>query len=260
MAGMRIGCYCIGHRPPVFQPPFPYTHVTPVACAPGPALVVPDDAFGPMLHGTILSEYTQLFGLAEHGLREPLDAVYLFQYRKFISLVPGGQVSPNQPYARAAPAEEAERLFPGPDDLARLGAGVLIGPAVRVRSIADQYARHHPVEDYAAFCAALASMQAFGSRRLAGFINGQVLLPAPSLGLFPLDLFLSHMQVLREAWETFAPRYYVARDGYQRRVGGFLLERLHSFLLTEAIAAGAMRPVQGHQMIVSDTAIIEPTI
>lgn len=219
-----------------------------------------DDSLGERWDGRILSEYTQLFGLAESGALADVEMVYLFQYRKFLALTPGPQLAVNIPYAHAANAAEAEALFPAPAELSRLGSSLLIGPSIRIHSLAHQYARHHLVEDFASFSAALATLPAYGPQRLARFIAGGVLFPAPSLGLFPVALLLDQLRALREAWEVFAADYYVAREGYQRRVGGFLLERLHSFLLVEAIAAGTVQPVRGHQIIVSPTPDIQPTL
>ena len=255
----RIGLFCIGHRPPDFQPHHPFVHVSPVPSPCAKALLIPDGSLGERWDGRILSEYTQLFGLAESGALADVESVYIFQYRKFLALTPGPQVAANIPYSYAASAAEAEGLFPAPEELSRLGSSLLIGQAIRIRSLAHQYACHHLVEDFAAFSAALSTLPAYGPQRVARFIAGGVLVPAPSLGLFPLALFLDQLRALREAWHAFAANFYVSREGYQRRVGGFLLERLHSFLLVEAIAAGAIQPVQGHQIIVSPTPTIHPT-
>lgn len=256
----KVGLFCIGHRPPSFQVPHPFTHVTPVAPACPSSLVVPDEVYGDLWHGKIISEYVQLFALADAQSLAKFDALFLFQYRKFMALVPAGRVSENLPYARAASAADAVTVFPAPAELVRLGSNVLIGPAARVRSVAHQYGRHHLVEDFAAFCAALGSLKAYPPQRLARFIASRALFPSPSIGLFPVDLFRKHVKELREAWQAFAGDYYVPRDGYQRRVGGFLLERLHGFLLAEMMESGSLRPLIGHRIIVSEAARIEPTI
>ena len=256
----RIGLFCIGHRPPDFQPPHPFVHVSPVPSPCAKALLIPDCSLGERLDGRILSEYTQLFGLTESDALADLESVYIFQYRKFLALMPGSQVAANIPYGYAASATEAEELFPAPEQLSRLRSNLLIGPSMRIRSLAHQYTRHHLVEDFAAFSAALSTLPSFGPQRVARFISADVLVPAPSLGLFRLSLFLDHLRALREAWHAFASSYFVPREGYQRRVGGFLLERLHSFLLVESISAGAIQPMQGHQIIVSPTPTIRETI
>jgi hypothetical protein len=88
-----------------------------------------------------------------------------------------------------------------------------------------------------------------------------MLIPAPSLGVTRADIFLKHMAILKLAWEHFSNHFSISRDGYQRRLGGFLLERLHSFLLYEDINIQKNYSVfQGHQITISDSLIIQKTI
>ena len=78
-------------------------------------------------------------------------------------------------------------------------------------------------------------------------------MPAPSLGVFRVDIFLKHMEVLKMVWTHFAEHFLVPRDGYQRRVGGFLLERLHSFLISEDVSNKIYSVVHGNRVVVSDS-------
>jgi hypothetical protein len=39
------------------------------------------------------------------------------------------------------------------------------------------------------------------------------------------------MDILKRVWNIYALNYQIRRDGYQRRASGYLLERLHSYLL-----------------------------
>ena len=82
-------------------------------------------------------------------------------------------------------------------------------------------------------------------------------MPAPSLGVFRVDIFLKHMEVLKMVWTHFAEHFLVPRDGYQRRVGGFLLERLHSFLICEEVINKIYNVFHGNQVVVSDSLEIE---
>jgi hypothetical protein len=50
--------------------------------------------------------------------------------------------------------------------------------------------------------------------------------------------------------------YFVPRAGYQRRVMGFLLERLTSYLILMRIADRASESNFGHHIIISDDNII----
>jgi hypothetical protein len=58
------------------------------------------------------------------------------------------------------------------------------------------------------------------------------------------------MATLQSVWELFYHTSYEKRDGYQRRVGGFLLERLHSFLIYERLKENPQQFISGHQYVV----------
>lgn len=227
-------------------------------------IVVPDDCYGPGFHGSILSEYTQLFGLADHlaHLAEKPANVYLFQYRKFVTSTSGSRRSSNMPHAFASDPTEAHELFPEPDVLAGLPGQLLTVPALKLeRSIALQYAAHHPVEDFAALAVACSLSGALNPDQIGRFINCPILFPSPALCLMPTPVFLEMMSTLRKVWQAFVPHFLQKREGYQRRVGGFLLERLHSFLLLDHITSLPVeRTTVGKLVIVSESEVVQPTI
>jgi hypothetical protein len=238
-----------------------YTHVSPVVYPGINQLIIPDDIYGEKFHGSILSEYTQLFGLAEF-LKDSSSSekLYIFQYRKFISFRPGASVSANVPFVYACSLDECGTLFPTKDEFSRLGNRLLSGPMVKIRSIAHQYSSYHLVEDFCKFILSLNSLNGFDEKHCENFINCEILFPAPSLGVTRVDIFLKHMAILKLAWEHFSNHFSISRDGYQRRIGGFLLERLHSFLLYEEIIVKKnYAAFQGNQIVISDSLIIEPT-
>jgi hypothetical protein len=157
--------------------------------------------------------------------------------------------------------DEGGTLFPTKDEFSSLGEALLLGPAIKMRSIAHQYASHHLVEDFSKFILSLNSLNGFNEKRCENFINCEILLPAPSLGVTRVDIFLKHMAILKLTWEHFSNHFSISRDGYQRRVGGFLLERLHSFLLYEEINfLKNYAAFQGNQIVISDSLFIKPTI
>lgn len=254
-APLSVLACCIGHKPVEFSPPLEFTMVCPVPMGAPSEMIVPEDRFGSSFHGTILSEYTQLFGLAEHlnRLSAPPAALYLFQYRKFAATRAGSRTAADVPHAFAATPDEAAALFPRTEELESLSGRVLTGTALRLkRSIAHHYSMYHLVEDFAAFVAACSVTEGFGQDRVARFINSPILFPAPSLCLIPTRLFGAMMGELMRVWQNFARHHLRERSGYQRRVGGFLLERLHSFLLLEHISSlPAGQTSVGHQIIVS---------
>ena len=251
--------YCIGHKPPTFLISESYIHVSPNVYPELNQLIVPDDLYGEKFDGRILAEYTQLFGLAEYLKDAPRDEkFYIFQYRKFISLRQPSTLSTNQPYAYAASSTESALLFPSQDELSVLGDELLIGNAfINFGTFSKHYEISHHGSDFSAFMISLYSAGGFNEQRIKNFINYPILLPAPSLGVFRVDIFLKHMEVLKVVWAHFAEHFLVARHGYQRRVGGFLLERLHSFLICEDISNKIYNVVHGNRVVVSDSLVIK---
>ena len=254
--------YCIGHKAPVFTPKCDYLHISPNSFPGLNQLIVPDDAYGDKYNGLILSEYTQLFALADLLEKSPSEEYfYMFQYRKFISIDPPLKTRHPLPYAYGMPATEAQPLFPSPEELAKLDGKILIGRHLPVDSIAQHYVKNHLVEDFAAFMVSLHSSGYFDEKRCMDFINCKILLPSSSLGLHRTDIFLRHMEIIKVVWSHFADHFHVQREGYQRRSGGFLLERLQGFLLYEDVIKRrtvVARP--GHLLVISDTPVIQPTI
>jgi len=255
-----IQYFCIGHLAPSFQPRQAFTFVSSEATADDKAVVIPDDSLGPLIDGKAISEYNQLFGLSTlPQITQTPSRLFLFQYRKFLALSPGRERAANISYAYTATPLEAPAFFPDHAKLLSLEPAILVGHPISVHSLAHQYAAYHHVEDFCGLCAALSEIESFDSKRIAAFINCTILIPAPSLGLFDPDVFVQQMQVLRNAWEVFAATFYHERTGYQRRVGGFLLERLHSFLITEQLSKSDTVAVAGHQIIVAAGSYVSPT-
>jgi hypothetical protein len=257
--------FCIGHKPPCFQLSQPYTLVSPESFAVPNIFVIPDNYFGDLFHGSVLSEYTQLIGLAEFFKISNADLnekVFIFQYRKFISLKKTLSVSTNNPWTFTANSFEAQRIFPSLNELDKLPCTYLLGPCVNFsQSLAKSYAISHIIEDFVGFCIALRSVPGFTAKRCALFLNCEILIPAPSLGVTTIGKMIEIMDILKAAWYEFASNYYTPRSGYQRRVGGFLLERLHSFLLYEFFfIQGNKYALSGNQITVSETPHVEVTI
>jgi hypothetical protein len=252
-----VRAFCVGHVRPVFEPTLPFTMLCPQALGLPGEVVLPDDRFGPGIQGAVLAEYSQLFGLQD--LLEAGDIVadrlYLFQYRKFIGFKAGGQPA-TAPWLRIAPPGEARSLMPTVDELQAVPQSVVVGSMYPLGgSVAHNYALVHVIDDLVAFagCLRACGMDAAAVRRFASF---QGLLPSPALCLVDTPLFLRHMRVLRAAWNEYAAHAFVAREGYQMRVAGYLLERLHSHLLCQGLLDGTQGAVGiGHRYVVLDPAL-----
>ncbi|MEO8277768.1 MAG: hypothetical protein ABI639_16260 [Thermoanaerobaculia bacterium] len=234
-----IRAFCLGHRLPIFSPGVDFTMVTPVALGLAGEIVIADDGYPRGSEGA-LSEYAQFFGLAERIAAGDVvaDSVYLFQYRKFLSFLEGPRRSTNIPYAFVADAAGAEALMPSLERLLESPEPILVGPSLKCSdSISDQYASSHLPEDFLGLIAACESLELLQGERLDAFRKAGFLLPSPTLCRIDAPFLVELAATLAAVWREFAERFYVRREGYQRRVGGFLLERLHGFLLRERMAA-----------------------
>ena len=249
-----LRAFCIGHLPPRFAPALDYTMLCPQSLGVAGELVIDDRRFGPGCDGAALAEYSQLFGLQDLIEAGDLvaDRLYLFQYRKFIGLQLGGAPA-TAPWVRVLQPAEAQTLFPTAEQLLAVPQPVLVGSVQPLgSSMAQHYALVHVIDDLVAFAACLADA-GLDAAEVRGFASFQGLIPSPALCLVDTPLFLRHMRVLRSAWTSFARHGAVARDGYQRRVAGYLLERLHSHLLCRALLDGSQPEVAvGHRYVVLD--------
>mgnify|MGYP003383647192 CR=1 FL=1 len=256
---MRL--FCIGHKPPVFEISQDFTFVTPNPVPGLNVMPVPDDRYGPGFDGRIVSEYAQLRALAEMLEQEGSNEdIYIMQYRRFLGVEKPLRTSTNLPFAFATRPSEAPGLFPGKSDLRALAGQRLICPLAGLRkTISGQYADFHHAEDIACFAMALAEVDGFDRKRRQHFVSLNQHFPSPSLGIMQPELLIGQMKLLMAAWDVFHQHYYVPRQGQQRRVGGFLLERLQSFLLFEELERG-VELFEGYLNIVSDTDDIQATI
>lgn len=252
--------YCISHKPPQFKPPTPYCMVSPLHHS-SEHIIIPDDYFGDNFHGYFLSEYCQLFGLATH-LSKIVDAepIYIFQYRKFISIKNYHRMSQNISYATPCSSTLAPHLFPTLSDLTGIKDKFILGPLLHVGRIEEQYAKYHIAEDFHRFLISLEKVDGFDSLKIEKFANCPLLIPAPSLGLTNKKIFIKHMKTLKSAWSFFSENFLIPREGYQRRVGGFLLERLHSFLICLEIFENHYDYSTGKHIVISESSIIKPTM
>lgn len=254
---------CIGHKAPVFDPGQEFMLVAPPSPDYRVDLEVPDDCFGPRFHGEMLAEYTQLFALADFLKNHSADfeKFYIFQYRKFLALKTPSNLSQNMPYCYAATGEESTKIFPSQQELDALPTDFLLSPNVRFDvTLAKGYAKSHVIEDFVCLTLAMREVPGFDLARCDRFINSLDMIPVPSLGVMTAPLFIQNMTVLRAVWDVFSTHYLKKREGYQRRVGGFLLERLNSFLLQEQFVDQNIAPVTwGNQVTVSDTEFVYAT-
>jgi len=252
---------CVSHRPPTFRVPSPYLLVAPTDAPPIETVVAPDLWNGEIYDGKVLSEYAQLFFLAKN--RKDLlrfSHIHFFQYRKFVSDVYGGTAAANIPYSRTTTPDSATRIFRSPDQLEASGHDFFTGPIWQMKTTAAiQYGRHHHIEDLMLFVVAMRQHPFFDDQTCKEFVCATQMIPSPALGMVPTKAFFDMQAILMAVWEHYFTSFYSPRSGYQRRVGGFLLERLHSFLLLKHIHQSD-RHTAGYLFTISETEYIAPTI
>jgi hypothetical protein len=225
--------FCVGHTVPLFEPQIPYTMLCPKPLGLAQERVLYDDRFGPGVDGGSLAEYSQLFGLQELLMAGDIvaDDLYLFQYRKFVSPVAGGLESVS-PWIRVLPRGATHGIAPTPQTLETFATRISVGSFQQLgESIPANYARVHVAEDMAMFSAACVSSGALSAEDIRVFATTQGIIPSPALCYIHTDLFVRTMCILQTVWTEHCRHYHIHRTGYQRRVAGYLLERLHSFLL-----------------------------
>lgn len=232
--------YCIGHTLPLFAPPIRFDMLCPAPLGIPNELVVRDDRFGPGIDGGTLAEYSQWFGLGDLLASGDVvaDELFLFQYRKFLSPILGG-VDANAPWLRVLSPDTAPAVFPTPEQIDAYACRLAVGSVFDFgESIAANYARVHVVDDLVMFAAAIADSGALSEQDIRSFATLRGIIPSPAVCYLHADLFVRIVGILRRVWESFHPHYRVERTGYQRRVAGYLLERLHSYLLCKWLMDG----------------------
>ena len=237
----QLKAFCVGHTQPLFAPALPFRMLCPKSLGIAGELVFADDRFGADVDGASLAEYSQLFGLHDMVSSGDLvaDDLYLFQYRKFVSPNLGGAPSA-APWVRVLTTAETAAVFPDAEQLAAHASRVAVGSLFDFgESISANYARVHVIEDLVMFVAACAASGALSQADIKSFATLRGIIPSPAVCYMHADLFVRVMDVLQRVWRHFCPHYHVARTGYQRRVAGYLLERLHSFLLCKWLMEGS---------------------
>jgi hypothetical protein len=233
--------FCIGHIPPLFRTPIDFHMLCPASLGMDNEIVIDDNRFGNNIDGGSLAEYSQLFALAEMLSAGDLvaDDLFLFQYRKFISPNQGG-VPSTASWVRIATAGESESLFPSAGQLDALASRVVVGSLLNLsESIPSSYAKMHVIDDFVMFAAACAKNKYLSEEDIKGFSTLQGMIPSPALCYTNAALFVAIMEILKETWDCYYKSYQIKRTGYQRRVAGYLMERLHSYLLCKWLMDGS---------------------
>jgi hypothetical protein len=186
------------------------------------------------LNHKLFNEYASLFHLRHRlqDLKNTHALITICQYRRFVFNKKIGRQSRNMPWCMVLTHEEILSLDVKSEYLPSAGNSYLIGSAVKVTSILEQYAKMHFLRDILQFTSRLIDTGVFTNQKALNFLNSEFLIPSPSCGTFPLKCFVTIFDTLEFAAKSFLNNGYKAYDDdYQSRVMSFLLERLNSYLL-----------------------------
>lgn len=93
---------------------------------------------------------------------------------------------------------------------------------------------------------------------ILAFLKSDFIFPYPSVGTFETKPFFRILDILENIAFRFLARGWERRDGYQQKNVRFLLERLHSFLLTVHLESAGLlnnQHIYGYKTILSEVDI-----
>jgi hypothetical protein len=223
--------------------------------------IVPDSTYGAF--GSALSEYAQLIWL-RRNLDRIIDGhthIRVFHYRRFVAqqLRNVGKRSTNQPWATTIRDEqipEFEREFSrvSPDS-------ELLNTKVRFQGgMIGQYAHAHVLEDLLSFSRFLCSSKMYSNITVADMLQSTCFIPACNIAILSVENFKVVYDKIVAAASFLTSSDFVLRSGYQRRNLGFLLERLHSYVLQALLDNGKIQASFGFNYILSESERVSITI
>ena len=258
--------YVIGHKPAIYPVLAGAKQLLSNQFPTEPnSIYVPDNWGGDEYDGKTLSEYSQLFWLADHfaSRRNLPEFVHIAQYRKFVALKSGITRATNTPYVFTVSPINAPEYTLKSDAISEVIEGhrsELVGPVLKIRSVLDNFNTYHILEDVLNFCSSIATHELLEKSKVVEFLHFPYLIPAPSLGLHKTSFFLDDIRLMKSIWKQFQRQFKVNRTGYQRRVGGFLLERFHSFrIMTRKLSGETVLHFANQFVVTEDLNFVRPT-
>jgi hypothetical protein len=252
---------CLGHLP------FPHSHWDHIDLMIAPRLIkgqkqlalVDDSLFGE--HGSALSEHVQLLWLLEHLDEVSVDCSYvrIFHYRRFVSRKEPcvGQRSSNHPWSITISEADLDAFAA---DFVRFSDSEVFNTPVQFNGgMLGQYASAHVLKDLLNFTNFLIEAGIFSQKEAAEFLRENIEIPSCNIGTYKLETYREIFSTLRKAADFLYSNFFIAREGYQRRSVGFLLERLNSYLILKMIRQGLVIANFGHNIVISDDAVVSIT-
>jgi len=253
---------CVGHVPPLFSlADTPLFFLCEQDLGVAGSWVFGEEYPDLMKYGHTLSEYSALFALCRRIKKDGNvpPRIVLTQYRKFVANQNIGTISENMNYVNTLPGEG---LSLNKKDVEPLTGNIMVSRPVDLKmKVLDQYSKVHVLRDLLAFVSDSVDRGVISNAEAKEMIDSRIMIPAPTLGCYDGRSFVEIFSLLDQASVYFLARNYQPRGGYQRRVLGFCLERLHSYLLLKRLGFPDLRHENfGWQVVVSDTATVQTTL
>ncbi len=223
-------------------------------------IYTPDYLFDP--HGDTLSEYAQLLWLSENfsNVCANHEFVRIFHYRRFTSLKNRslGKVSLNLPWARVVSNNDLEHFE---SDFTRHSTHEIYNSLTSIPSgVLGQYSDNHLLTDYLDFTRFLIETQIMTTSQAVNFLRTDRFIPSCNIGIFESSKLRVVLNILAAAAEFRKSEIFKRHLGSQRRSMGFLLERLHSFLLLQILEIDGSSIALGQNFVIADDSTIKATI
>jgi hypothetical protein len=191
----------------------------------------------------IFNEYASLFHLRRtfDNSKNLDELITICQYRRFVFNKKIGRQSINMPWCTVLTNKEMKSLNVVNEYLPLTGNTYLLGSAIEIPSILQQYAGAHFIRDILQFTSTLIDLGILTNEDAFHFLNSKYLIPSPSCGTFTLRCFIEIFEILELAATGFWSNGYKSyNDQYQSRVVAFLIERLNSFLLISYLSKSSL--------------------
>jgi hypothetical protein len=211
----------------------------------------------------VLGEYATLFALRRlleeeraRGRSAGSGMVGVSHYRRFAVTRATGARS--FVYGVVRPGEFI-RL---PQDLFVPAPGTILFPSpIRVNpTLIAQYGAYHPTRDLLFFMALAVDLGVVTNEQVTNWLSGEVMVPAPAIGVYPEDWFVETQTALETVVDAFESTVAVPREGYQRRAVAFCLERLHGLLLSALVSTWSDDAYIAHPaLLVSPDGVYHPS-
>jgi len=253
----------IGHKRPEFDlwPEHKFATFNPIAQ--NDFKLIEDLELKELLPDNLIGEYYFLFLIRRQIENQTsLKAITLSQYRRFTTIQSIGQPSANQPYAKLISKNQAANANIGKLIVAKKDGWLVSSSYATSPNVSYQYSRSHILRDWFRFLADSFDAGLLNQTEITESAFMNILIPAPSNGVFPFRYLVEHLIKLEACARAFINGGYKPRDAYQRRVIGFCLERLHSYLLLASLSKLKInfKEAAGQQVVISENESVKPTI